>query len=466
MRLIFLCLVLCFTNAQAQLPEQVKSALIAEKISPENVSIFVQRVDESQPILSHQAGVSRNPASVMKLLTSYAALDLLGPAYRWKTQFYGLSLPRQGILEGGLWIKGFGDPSFNTSALNEVISELRQLYNLNEICCEIVVDQTAFEKKSFDAAAFDGKPYRAYNAPAEPLMLNQQTIRLQFIPNENAVTVITYPHWKGLVKNINLSQTDAECHDWKNALKIKREAQVLSVQGTYPKSCGNQYIDIHWLNGTEYFANVFASFWEAVGGSWSKKSVFDIKSASIPKDAILLNEHLSPTLAEVLREMNKSSNNVIARALYLSLSRGADEKEAASTAKSEVVIKEWLQKKGMIFSELVLENGAGLSRIERINAEHLGALLLNAYQSPVMPELMASLPIYGVDGTLKSKKDKPVNGRAHLKTGSVDHVKALAGYVLDAKGRRYVMVFLANGDNVNAAKSAQQALLAWIDQQK
>lgn len=466
MRIIPFLLLLCGFAAHAQLPETVFAALKAENVAPENVSVFIQRIDETQPLLSHQAAVSRNPASVMKLLTSYAALELLGPSYRWKTQFYGLSYPKQGVLDGGLWIKGSGDPTMNTAALNEVVSELKQKYNLNEICCDVVLDQTAYAKQSFDAAAFDAKPYRAYNAPAQAVMLNQQAVRLQFSPSAKGLVTVVYPQWKTLIKNIDVKLTDADCGDWKNALKIKREGQSLTVQGSFPKSCGDKYIDINWLDGGDYFGNVLASAWEDGGGRWLKKSALTIKAASVPQNAVLLTEHASETLAEAMREMNKSSNNVIARSMYLSLSRAGDETQIATTAKSEQVLKAWLKNKGLIFPELVLENGAGLSRVERISAEHLGALLVSAYHSPVMPELMASLPIYGVDGTLKSRKDSPLYGRAHLKTGSLDGVRTIAGYVLDAKGRRWVMVVLANGENAGATKPAQDALLTWIDQQK
>jgi D-alanyl-D-alanine carboxypeptidase/D-alanyl-D-alanine-endopeptidase (penicillin-binding protein 4) len=277
---------------------------------------------------------------------------------------------------------------------------------------------------------------------------------------------VVYPQWKTLIKNIDVKLTDADCGDWKNTLKIKREGQTLTVQGSFPKSCGDKYIDINWLDGGDYFGNVLASAWEDVGARWLKKSALSIKAASVPQNAVLLTEHASETLAEAMREMNKSSNNVIARSMYLSLSRAGDETQIATTAKSEQVLKAWLKNKGLIFPELVLENGAGLSRVERISAEHLGALLVSAYHSPVMPELVASLPIYGVDGTLKSRKDSPLYGRAHLKTGSLDGVRTIAGYVLDAKGRRWVMVVLANGENAGATKPAQDALLTWIDQQK
>jgi serine-type D-Ala-D-Ala carboxypeptidase/endopeptidase (penicillin-binding protein 4) len=452
-----------------QLPAPVVQALQAENVPLENVSIYVQRVDAAQALLAYQADLPRNPASVMKLVTSYAALDLLGPSYRWKTQFYGLNLPQQGKQQGGIWVKGSGDPALNTSHLAEVASELQQKFNLNEICCEIILDNSAYAPQSFDAALFDGKPYRAYNAPAEALMVNQQAIRLQLIPNNEKVTVVAYPNWSSLIKRFDIKPIAGDCGDWKNSLQIKREGQVLSVRGEYPVSCGDKYLDVNW-QGAEYVGGLFYSAWEQAGGRWTQSDKTAIRMATVPANAILLTEHTSPSLAEMLREMNKTSNNVMARALYLSLSRANDASQltlaqAASTAKSEQVLKAWLQAKGFNFSELVVENGAGLSRQERISASHLGALLGDAFHSPVMAELSASLPIYGVDGSLSKRKDSGLYGRAHLKTGSLENVRSIAGYVLDAKGRYWSVVFMANGIKAEATKPAQDALLNWIYQQ-
>ena len=228
----------CAQNAQLPLP--VMQALQSENVPLENVSIYVQRVDAPQALLTYQADLARNPASVMKLLTSYAALDLLGPSYRWKTQFYGLNQPQQGMLQGGLWIKGSGDPALNTAHLAEVASELKQKFDLNEICCEIFLDNSAYALQSFDAAAFDGKPNRAYNAPAEALMVNQQAIRLQLLPSNDKVTVVVYPYWQSLIKRIDIKPIGGDCGDWKNGLQIKRESHMLSVHGEYPVSCGDK----------------------------------------------------------------------------------------------------------------------------------------------------------------------------------------------------------------------------------
>lgn len=468
MRLIFVLLLVIsseLTFAQSSLlPTPVLQALQSENVPVENVSIYVQRVDAPQALLTYQSDVPRNPASVMKLVTSYAALDLLGPSYRWKTQFYGLNQPQQGKLTGGIWIKGSGDPALNTAHLIEAASELKQKYGLDEICCEIYLDNSAYAPQNFDPASFDGKPYRAYNAPAEALMVNQQAIRLQLIPSSEKVTVVAYPSWQWLIKRTDIKPVVGECGDWKNGLQIKREGRVLNLRGEYPMSCGDKYLDVNW-QGTEYVGGLFYSAWEQAGGRWALADGTQTRMESVPENATLLVEHTSPTLAEMLREMNKTSNNVMARALYLSLSRLNDPLQVASIAKSELMMKTWLQKKGFNFDELVLENGAGLSRIERISASHLGVLLGDAFRSPVMAELTASLPIYGVDGSLSKRKDSGVFGRAHLKTGSLDSVRSLAGYVLDAKGRYWSVVFIANGAKSEATRPAQDALLNWVYQQ-
>ena len=462
MSAVFLVILSELTFAQnAQLPVTVFEALQAENVPLDNVSIYVRRIDTPQALVAYQADVPRNPASVMKLVTSYAALDLLGPSYRWKTQFYGLNLPQQGKLQGGLWVKGSGDPALNTAHLAEVAGELQQKFNLNEICCEILLDNRAYAPQNFDAAAFDGKPYRAYNAPAEALMVNQQAIRLQLIPSNEKVTVVAYPNWSLLIKRIDIKPIAGDCGDWKNGLQIKREGRVLSLNGEYPVSCGDKYLDVNW-QGAEYVGGLFYSAWEQAGGRWTQADKTQIRLLNVPENAVLLTEHTSPTLAEILREMNKTSNNVMARALYLSLSRVNDASQVASTAKSEQVLKTWLQGKGFNFSELVLENGAGLSRQERISASHLGVLLGDAFRSPYMAELSASLPIYGVDGSLSKRKDSGLYGRAHLKTGSLENVRSIAGYVLDAKGRYWSVVFMANGAKAEATKPAQDALLNWV----
>lgn len=152
----------------------------------------------------------------------------------------------------------------------------------------------------------------------------------------------------------------------------------------------------------------------------------------------------------------------MARQMLLTI--GAEKQGTPTSVERSIrSIREWLAGKNLDFPELVLENGAGLSRQESISAQHLGDLLLSAWQSPVMPELMSSLPITAVDGTLEKRlKISDVAGQAHLKTGSLDGVRAMTGYLLDKKGRRWVVVFVVNHANAGASRVAQDALLEWV----
>ena len=186
-----------------------------------------------------------------------------------------------------------------------------------------------------------------------------------------------------------------------------------------------------------------------------------VRDGTAPASAPVF-EMTSPPLAEVIREINKFSNNVMAQQVFLTLSLaspGANGARASVEASREVMRRWWTMRLGA--ADLpVLDNGSGLSRDGRISAQALGHLLQTAYRSPLMPELMASLPITGVDGTQK-RSQASAQGRAHLKTGSLKDVLALAGYIHGTSGKRYVLVALVNHANAYAARPALDALVDW-----
>ncbi len=186
---------------------------------------------------------------------------------------------------------------------------------------------------------------------------------------------------------------------------------------------------------------------------------------STPQGLIPLKVYQSPPLAEIIRGINKFSNNIAARQLYLTLGTGDTVviNSPATLAKSDAAIKQWLISKQLNFPELIIENGSGLSRKEQISARHMGQLLLAAFNSPVMPEFISSLPITAVDGTLKNRfADMPVKGKGHMKTGALNNVRALAGYLLDHKGRRIVVVFFVNHEQAAQSRIAMDTLINWI----
>jgi D-alanyl-D-alanine carboxypeptidase/D-alanyl-D-alanine-endopeptidase (penicillin-binding protein 4) len=202
---------------------------------------------------------------------------------------------------------------------------------------------------------------------------------------------------------------------------------------------------------------VFRSLWEELGGKFAG----NLRDGDVPAEARRIAVLPAPTLAEVVRDINKFSNNVMARQLFLSLGMAAG-KRPARIEDGDRALREWLTERGLSFPELVLENGSGLGRQTRISAVNLARLLQAGWRSAVMPELMASLPVVAVDGTMRKRlKENGVAGQAHIKTGSLEGVKSIAGYLLDRSGRRWVVVFLVNHPKSSAAGLAQDALLEW-----
>jgi D-alanyl-D-alanine carboxypeptidase/D-alanyl-D-alanine-endopeptidase (penicillin-binding protein 4) len=199
------------------------------------------------------------------------------------------------------------------------------------------------------------------------------------------------------------------------------------------------------------------ALWAEMGGEWQGR----IREGAVGPNARLLYTHESAPLGEVVRDINKFSNNVMARQLYLTLAGelGGAPAQAEGAARA---IAQWLVFKGIDADGLRLENGSGLSRNERASAAMLMALLQAAWKSPVMPELMASLPVVAADGTMRKRlHGEGISGNAHIKTGLLSDTRSIAGYVLDRSGRRHAVVMIANHPNAPQAEAAFDALLQW-----
>ena len=461
-------------SANAELPSTVVDALQKAGIPQASVAVYVQAVDSTTPTLSLNADKSMNPASVMKLVTTTAALDLLTPAYRWKTEVYKDGNVNNGVLAGNLIIKGYGDPSFKAQEFWRLLMSLQQA-GIKEIKGDLIIDKSVFAKSIGDRHTFDEETWRAYNAEPSAFLVNGRNTSFKFVATDVGVNVsqeFELPEVQ-VVNNMKLAQ--GACGEWRSRFGYtvkqkegcgnvncnKTAAAVVTFNGIFSPDCGERYLELSVLDDEQYAFATFKKLWSELGGKFNGK----LKVQDSPASAAKVLEQVSDPLGYVVRDINKWSNNLMARQLLLTL---ALEKQAApaSETKGAAVIKSWLATKNINASELVIENGSGLSRIERISAEHLGQLLVSTYQSPVMPELMASLPILAQDGTVKKRLNdsaiySAIQGRAHLKTGSLDGVSTIAGYVLDAQNRRHVLVMLVNDKKAEAAKKAQDALIEW-----
>lgn len=439
-----------------ELPASVSAALREAGIAPRNVAIVVQAVDAPQPLLTHNARTAMNPASTMKLVTTYAGLELLGPAFSWKTEALADTPLLNGRIAGNLYLRGSGDPRLSQEAFWLLLRQLRAR-GVQEIGGDLVLDRSAFSVPPHDPAAFDNEPLRPYNAGPDALLVNLDAVRLTLIadPDRRAVSVITETPDQDMRVANRLKLVDESCGDWREKLKATSKGDAIELSGVFPASCGEKALQLSPWPANVQVERLFRALWSELGGTLAGR----VRAGPTPVAARLLAVQESPPLADIVRDINKYSNNVMARQLFLTLAA----ERPATTEAARRRVNGWLAGKGINVPELVLDNGSGLSRVERISADGLARLLLAAWQSPVMPELMSSLPVAGVDGTLKKRLgDSPASGRAHLKTGYLDGVRAIAGYVLDNSGRRWVAVCLINDPRARLGKPAIDALLGWV----
>lgn len=456
------CLIILLLTAPAlaQLPPTVAIALRAAQIAPENVAVVVQMVDAPAPLLTHNPGKTMNPASVMKLLTTYAALDLLGPAYTWQTALLTTATQNGARLEGNLYFRGSGDPRLTVEQLWLLLRQLRTR-GIAHIAGDIVLDRSSFASIDFDPAAFDNKPLRAYNVGPNALLLDFQTLRFTLRPDAVRPQVWLDSPSNGLKLDNRLRNSAGPCPaDWRDRIQPTPIPEAnglrLEIRGEYAQQCGERSIHLAPLTSEEHARGLILALWQELGGRIDGS----IRSGTTPSEASLLLRHESAVLADVVRDINKYSNNVMARQLFLTLGNDA---APATDAQAVRRINEWLRARQLQFPELVLDNGSGLSRQERISAANMNRLLLDAWRSPLMPEFIASLPLAGTDGTMKRRlQNAGAAGRAHIKTGTLNGVRTAAGYVLDTSGRRYALTIFINDPRAQAGAEAIDALLNWL----
>jgi D-alanyl-D-alanine carboxypeptidase/D-alanyl-D-alanine-endopeptidase (penicillin-binding protein 4) len=441
--------------APGELPAEVEAALARAKLPSSALVALVQEVDATRPRLAWQTRQPVNPASLMKLFTTFAALELLGPAWRWTTPVWLDGNVRDGVLEGNLVIKGSGDPTLVMERIWLMLHRVRQL-GVREIRGDIVLDRSAFTLPAHDPSEFDGEPLRPHNVGADALLLNFKSVTLSFRPDpaRGVAIVLSDPPLAGASVDPSVSLVNGPCEDWRSGLRLDvSDPARLRLPGSYPASCGEQLWPLAYPEPQNYSARALAALWREIGGTLTGQVRDGIAPPTRPTF-----ELGSAPLADVVRDTNKYSNNVMAQQLFLSLAlaqRGSGTPQAARE-----VLRDWVDLRlGQAGADVVVDNGSGLSRGSRATAHALARLLMVAWSSPVMPELMASLPVAGLDGTMRRAR-MPL-GRAHMKTGSLRDVAGIAGYVLSATGRRYVVVAIVSHPNANAARPALEALTQW-----
>jgi D-alanyl-D-alanine carboxypeptidase/D-alanyl-D-alanine-endopeptidase (penicillin-binding protein 4) len=423
-------------QAQDAMPPELARAWTASGLPGSSLSVVVQELGGPR-VLAINADAPRNPASVMKLVTTWAALSELGPNYVWRTDFLiepGDRYNTNGVLKGPLYLRAGGDPYLMMQDLWVLLRELR-MRGVKQIN-DLLIDRSVFGDVTIDPGAFDGAGDRAYNASPDAFMVGFGALRLLFAPDPIAqkwIPVID-PPLPGLRLEGQVNWSPARCPGPPAVTTepvLTQQGVTIRLGGTVAGSCGEFSLYRLALSQPELAEALFRLLWRELGGTFTGK----VRSGKIPPDAVVLASHESPPLSEAIRQINKQSNNVMARTLLLTLGaeRGA---RPATPQTSEIVAKSVLASQGLSMPELVLDNGSGLSRNGQVSAQSLASMLAVAWQSPLMPEFMSSLAIAGIDGTMRRRlRDDGTLGMAHLKTGSLRDVRSVAGFVLGASGR-------------------------------
>ncbi len=464
-----------------KLPNSVTKLLNKYKIPADNISVYIRDLNSQTPLIEHNVDKLRTPASTMKLLTTYAGLKKLGPNYSWRTEVWLRGELKNGVLDGDVILKGFGDPFLVVENFWKLVKTLRDK-GLKDIKGDVIIDNSYFQQSPHNPSAFDGKPFRVYNAQSSALMFNFQATRFLFKPievkrdkskkknnkkkrkNIGKVEVIPFPKINNFKFDNQIKLTSGSCKRSHYKPKFsKNKKGVLLIKGNYSVKCKQRFILRAVSKPEQHAFNAFKEIWLDLKGSLKG----DLKIGKVTKGDERFHVYSSPTLGEQIRLINKWSNNVMTRQLLLTL--GAKQFGAPGTMeKGTRAVLSVLSDNDITTTGIKMENGSGLSRSAKVSARQMGNMLEKAYRDAYMPEFMASLSLPGVDGTLVNRFRKDdLRGRSHLKTGTLDFVTAIAGYMLNRDGKRLVIVIQHNGKKTGAGRGAkiQNALLRWSFEQ-
>lgn len=467
--LAILCSLCWLGSAQAQalLPQRLKVVTEGHKLPATTYGFLVQEANGGSVLLDLNSNVAFNPASTMKVVTTLAALEQLGPSYSWLTKVYAQGPITNGTLTGDLAFKGGGDPYLLEEQVRNLLKAVQRA-GITRITGDLVLDTSYFAPEVAQDVLIDNQSERAYNVLPNALMSNFQAVTFYFRPDPDGrhVVINADPQLANLNITNNLRLRQGACEGYQRGIRFAEDEarpERVSFAGEFPASC-QEYSMVRAVMTPElFFYGLFSKLWRELGGEFSGK----LRLAKVPSDSTVLLQWSSPPLGEVIRSINKYSNNLMTRHTLLTL--GAERfAQPATVSSGGSVVSEYLQMLGIDSSSLVVSNGSGLAREARISPGLLNQVLQHVYKSPYMAEFIASLPINGVDGTMRNRlRESRMRGNMHVKTGSLDGVAAVAGFVTARSGKQYTVVGILNDEQADRGPGVElmDALLAWVFEQ-
>lgn len=427
--------------------DNYNAVLAKYKINPDHVSL--QLLDGAQEIFAVNADQKKIPASVTKLLTSFAVLKKLSFGHRFYTKLYS-----DGV---NLYLQGGGDPTFVSENLWFLINEFTRS-GLKNIKGNLVVDDSLFDKVRFDDSRIDHRVDRAYDSPVGAMSFNWNAVNIFVKPTKIGeparVTVDPESNFYTLVNNTRTVFGPAKKE---LVASISNTEKLISVSGDVSVASEEKAI---------YKAIADPDIWSAANLIFflQQRNINlegRIITGTVPEKAQLVASFESKSLANILADMNKFSNNFVAEMLTKGLA--AQEQKNGATLKQGVeIIRKELAKIGITPAELSIVNPSGLTIENSFSAATLNKILNNVKNDfSIYPTFIDGLPIAGVDGTLKKRmKGTLAEGWVRAKTGRLDGVVSLAGFAGRRDGKIYTFSFLYNGpQNEDSVRSAFDELV-------
>jgi len=456
----FLLLFSCNPQLQAPNVKQTQQEKLIKKINlliddpnlaAAHIGVYIEALKDRSLIYRHEAAKLFIPASNLKLYTTACALELLGPDYRFRTEFYIKGSVKDSVLIGDLIVRGMGDPSISgryrdgdkQAYFKDWADSLRH-YGINQIDGQIIADDGFFNDNVLaDGWNWDDEPFW-YSAQISALSYNDNCIDVTIAAGMHAgdsLLIVADPLAKYVATEIDAISCTA---DFQSSLKLSRNRgkNELVMKGRYPIGSAEYKESITIENPPLWFAenmhHVFMLSGLTVGRMPTvRKNAF--RQAGV---SLLFVQHSLP-LSDLIITLNKKSHNFYADQLFKTL--GAEILNDGSWNGGMRVVRGWLDKIWVVPAYTDFIDGSGLSRKDLVAPLATAAVLRNLYYSKNFPYYYNSLPVAGVDGTLKKRlKNTSAAGVVHAKTGYIGHVRSLSGYTHDKAGNDYIFVIMVN----------------------
>lgn len=457
-----------------QLPRGLASLLASSGLPADAIGLHVQGVHQGAPWLaSHNGERTFQLASTAKLVTSLAALDLLGPEYRWRTPAFATGTMHDGQLLGDLVILGVGDAMLSSEDLLAWFTQIQQ-QGLKEIRGNIVIDRVGFRLTPADLASTPPPgPDRPHHALPDAFTLDEGRLRLRVQAAAHALPRLQLmPAVAGLHVHSRLGNQPGACRVSAELAPplAGQQARRLLVQGNWPAHCGSHELQLMPWTQQDYAQRAVGALWRQAGGRLHGQVVMapdEARETAWPlgpegRRMQAWSVHRSEPLPQVLRDINKLSDNLAARNLMMSLAPGFPW-QVATLPGARDRVDGWLRQTGLMPGDIRVDSGSGLSRGEQGKPRALVHLLRLAWRAPQRDAFVSSLPVAGVDGTLAHRMTRgAATGRAFLKTGTLLDTRALAGYVLGKSGTPYALTALVNHPDAQRAIPMLDGVVEWL----